>query len=156
MRWLGAALCTSLAPCTSFAVPRASLRLRRAALGCFSFHTRPTVRGCQGATRFDCQKIEKKSPSYSTASRYTHRKHNKEPSTAVRIITSSSTTKMHSPATNHTHGHAATARQLPSCQPERAHSLPYRGPIVLQTMPLLRMPEGEAPHPLPGNPCGVC
>ena len=51
----------SLAPCTSLWVPRASLRLRRAALGCFSFHTRPTVRGCQGATRFDCQKSEKKS-----------------------------------------------------------------------------------------------
>ena len=32
-----------------------------AALGCFSFHTRPTVHGCQGATRFDCQKLEKKS-----------------------------------------------------------------------------------------------
>ena len=61
MRWLGAASCTSLAPCTSLWVPRASLRLRRAALGCFSFHTRPTVHGCQGATRFDCQKLEKKS-----------------------------------------------------------------------------------------------
>ena len=63
MRWLGAAPCTSLAPlgpCTSLWVPRASLRLRRAALGCFSFHTRPTVRGCQGATRFDCQKLEEK------------------------------------------------------------------------------------------------
>ena len=23
-------------------------------------------------------------------------------------------------------------------------------------MPLLRMPEVEAPHPRPGNPCGVC
>ena len=56
MRWLGAALCTSLAPLW---LPRASLRLRRAALGCFSFHTRPTVRGCQGVTRFDCQKLEK-------------------------------------------------------------------------------------------------
>ena len=61
MRWLGAALCTSLAPCTSLWVPRASLRLRRAALGCFSFHTCPTVPGCQGATRFDCQKVKKKS-----------------------------------------------------------------------------------------------
>ena len=61
MRWLGAAPCTSLAPCMSLWVPRASLRLRRAALGCFSFHTRPTVRGCQGATRLDCQKLEKKS-----------------------------------------------------------------------------------------------
>ena len=46
---------------TSLWVPRASLRLRRAALGCFSYHTRPTVSGCQGATRFDCQKLEKKS-----------------------------------------------------------------------------------------------
>ena len=61
MRWLGADPCTSLAPCTSFWVPTASLRLRRAALGCFSFHTRPTVRGCQGPTRFDYQKLEKKS-----------------------------------------------------------------------------------------------
>ena len=61
MRWLGAAVCTSLAPCTSLWVPRSSLRLRRAALYCFSFHTRLTVRGCQGATRFDCQKSEKKS-----------------------------------------------------------------------------------------------
>ena len=60
MRWLGAAPCTPLAPCTSLWVPRASLRLRPAALGCLSFHTRPTVRGCQGATRFDCQKLEKK------------------------------------------------------------------------------------------------
>ena len=42
MRWLGAPPCTSLAPCTSLWVPRASLRLRRAALGCFSIHTRPT------------------------------------------------------------------------------------------------------------------
>ena len=39
MRWLGAAPCTSLAQCTSLWVPRASLRLRLAALGCFSFHT---------------------------------------------------------------------------------------------------------------------
>ena len=65
MRWLGAAPCTSLAPCTSpctsLWVPRASLRLRRASLSCLSFHTRRTVRGCQGATRFDCQKLEKKS-----------------------------------------------------------------------------------------------
>ena len=61
MRWLGAAPCTSLAPRTSLWVPRASLRLRRAALGCFFFHTRLTVCGCQGATRFDCQKLEKKS-----------------------------------------------------------------------------------------------
>ena len=30
------------------------------------------------------------------------------------------------------------------------------GPIVPRTIPLLRMPEGEAPHPRPGNPCGVC
>ena len=69
---------------------------------------------------------------------------------------------MHSPATNHTHGHAATAKQLPSphtahrTTPEHAHSLPYRGLIVPQTIPLLRMPDGEAPPPQPGNPCGVC
>ena len=63
---------------------------------------------------------------------------------------------MHSPATNRTHGHAATPRQLLLCHPERAHSLPLTGPIVLQTMPLLRMLEGEAPHPRPGNPCRVC
>ena len=60
MRWLGAAPCTALAPCTSLWVPRVSLRLRRAALGCSFFHTQPTVRGCQGATRFDCHKSEKK------------------------------------------------------------------------------------------------
>ena len=89
-------------------------------------------------------------------SRYTHRKHNKHPTTAVRITTSSSTTNMHSPATNHTHGHAGTARHQLSFHPQRAQSLPYRGPIVLQTLPLLRMPKGEAPHPRPGNPCGVC
>ena len=94
--------------------------------------------------------------SYSTASKYTHRKHNKQITTAVRIVTSSSTTNMHSPATNHTHGHAATARHLPSCHPERAHSVPYRGPMVLQTIPLLRMPEGEVPHPRPGSPCRFC
>ena len=51
----------------------------------------------------------------------------------VCITTSSSTTNMHGPATTHTHGHTATARQLPShhpprrTTPERAHSLPYRG-----------------------------
>ena len=44
---------------------------------------------------------------------------------------------------------------MPLCHPERAQSLPYRGLIVLQTIPLLRMPEGEAPHPRRGNPCGV-
>ena len=63
---------------------------------------------------------------------------------------------MHSPATSHTHGPAATARHLLSCRLERAHPLPCRGPIVLQTVPLLRMPDGEAPHPRLGNPCGVC
>ena len=63
---------------------------------------------------------------------------------------------MHSAATSHTHGPAATARHLLSRRPDRAHPLPCRGPIVLQTIPLLRMPEGEAPHPQPGNPCGVC
>ena len=89
--------------------------------------------------------------SYSTASRYTHRKHNKHPTTAARIITSSSTTNRPSLATSHTHGPAATARHLPSRRPERARPLPCRGPIVLQTIPLLRMPEGEAPHPRPGN-----
>ena len=94
--------------------------------------------------------------SYSTASRYTHRKHNKHPTTAAGIITSSSTTSMHSPGTSHTHGPVATARHLLSRRPERARPLPCRGPIVLQTIPLLRMPEGEAPHPRPGNPCGVC
>ena len=90
------------------------------------------------------------------ASKYTHRKHNKHPTTAARTKTSSSTTNMHSLATSHTHGHAATARHLPSHRPEHARPLPCRGPIVLQTIPLLRMPEGEAPHPRPGNPCGVC
>ena len=55
---------------TSLWVPRASLRLRRAALGCFSFHTRPTVRGCQGATRFDCQKLEKKSRKSKVRDRF--------------------------------------------------------------------------------------
>ena len=92
--------------------------------------------------------------SYSTASRCTHRKHNKHPTTAARTITSSSTTNMHSLATNHRRGPAATG-QAPH-RPERARPLPCRGRIVLQTMPLLRMPEGEAPHPRPGNPCGIC
>ena len=54
------------------------------------------------------------------------------------------------------HGPAVTARHLLSRRPERARPLPCRGPIVLQTIPLLRMPEGEARHPRPGNPCGVC
>ena len=63
---------------------------------------------------------------------------------------------MYSQATSHTHGPAATAKHLPLHRPERAHPLPCRGPIVLQTIPPLRMPEGEAPHPRPGNPCGVC
>ena len=70
MRWLGAAPCTPLAPCTSLWVPRASLRLRRAALGCLSFHTRLTARGCQGATRFDCQKLEKKSRKSKVRDRF--------------------------------------------------------------------------------------
>ena len=48
--------------------------------------------------------------SYSTASRCTHKKHNKQPTTAVCITTSSFTSNMHSPATNHTRGHTATAR----------------------------------------------
>ena len=82
--------------------------------------------------------------------------------TAVCITTSSSTTNTHSAATNHTHGHAATTRQLPShhpprrTTPKRAHSLPCRGPIVPRTIRLLGMPEGEAPHRRPGNQCGVC
>ena len=63
---------------------------------------------------------------------------------------------MHSLATSHTHGPAGTARHLPSRRPERASPLLCRGPIVLQTIPLLRMPEGQAPHPRPGNSCGVC
>ena len=63
---------------------------------------------------------------------------------------------MHSLTTSHTHGPAATARHLPSRRPEGARPLRCRGPIVLQTTPLLRMPEDEAPHPQPGNPCGVC
>ena len=63
---------------------------------------------------------------------------------------------MHNLASSHTHGPAATARHLPLRRPERARPLPCRGPIVLQTIPLLRMLEGEAPHPRPGNPCGVC
>ena len=63
---------------------------------------------------------------------------------------------MHSLATSHIHLPAASAKHLPSHRPERARCLPCRGPIVLQTIPLLRMPEGEAPHPRPGNPCGVC
>ena len=66
--------------------------------------------------------------SYSTASRCTHKKHNKHPTTAVCITTSLSTTNTHSPATNHTHGHAATTGELPSNYPphrttrKRAHS----------------------------------
>ena len=76
--------------------------------------------------------------------------------TAARTITSSSTTNMYSPATSHTRGPAATAKQMPLHRPERARPLLCRGPIVLQTIPLLRMPEGEAPHPRPENPCGVC
>ena len=63
---------------------------------------------------------------------------------------------MQSLATSHTHGPGATARHLLSHGLERARPLLFRGPIVLQTIPLLRMPEGEAPHPRPGNPCGVC
>ena len=63
---------------------------------------------------------------------------------------------MHSLATSHTHGPAATARHLPSHRPERARPLPCRGLIIRHTIPILRMPEGEAPHPRPGNPCGVC
>ena len=63
---------------------------------------------------------------------------------------------MHSLATSHTHRPAATTKHLPSHRPERACPLPCRGPIVLQTIPLLRRPEGEAPHPRPGNLCRVC
>ena len=63
---------------------------------------------------------------------------------------------MHSLATNHRHGPAATARHLPSRRPERARPLLCRGPIVLQKIPLLRMPEGETAHPRLGHPCGVC
>ena len=59
-------------------------------------------------------------------------------------------------ATSHTHGPAATAKHLPSHRPERVRPPQCRDPIVLQTIPLLRMPESEAPHPRPGNPCGVC
>ena len=94
--------------------------------------------------------------SYSTASRYAQGKHNKHPTTAARIITSSFTTNMHNLTTSQTHGPAATARHLQSRPPECARPLPCRGSIVLQTIPLLRMPEGEAPHPQPGKPCGVC
>ena len=63
---------------------------------------------------------------------------------------------MYSRATSHTHGPAATAKHLLSHRPERTRPLPCRGPIVLQTIPLLRMPEGEALHPRQGNQCGVC
>ena len=63
---------------------------------------------------------------------------------------------MHSLATSHTLGPAATARHPPSHHPERARHLPCKGLFVLQTIPILRMPEGEASHPRPGNPCGVC
>ena len=51
--------------------------------------------------------------SCSTASKYTHRKHNKHPTTAAHTIISSSTTNMRNLATSHTHGPAATARHLP-------------------------------------------
>ena len=46
-------------------------------------------------------------------SKYTHRKHNKHPTTAARTIISSSTTSMRNLATSHTHGPAAAARHLP-------------------------------------------
>ena len=62
---------------------------------------------------------------------------------------------MYSGATSHAHGPAATAKHLPLHRRERTRPLPCRGLIVVQTVPLLRMPEGEAPHPRPGNPCGV-
>ena len=66
--------------------------------------------------------------SYSTASRCTHRKHNKPPTTAVCITTSSSIANTRSPATSHTHGQTATTGKLQTHHPpdrtaqKRAHS----------------------------------
>ena len=53
------------------------------------------------------------------------------------------------------HRETATAPPTtPHCTEARA--LPYSDLIIPRTIPLLRMPDSEAPHPRPGNPCGVC
>ena len=60
----------------------------------------------------------------------------------------------HTRARGNHRGTATAPPTTPHCI--EARTLPYSDPMVPRTIPLLRIPEGEAPHPWPGNPCGVC
>ena len=56
------------------------------------------------------------------------------------------------------HGNNRKTATAPPTTPHctEACALPYSDPILPRTVPFLRMHDGEAPHPLPGNLCGVC
>ena len=56
------------------------------------------------------------------------------------------------------HGNHRETATAPPTTPHctEAPALPHSAPIVPRTVPLLRVPDGEAPHPRPGIRCGVC